>query len=315
MMGAFDLQLPASWQGRLQSGQHRGVIGAVLIGLAAGLIAAPCVGPVLVALLSWVAKTGSVIVGFGLLFTFSLGLGLPFVVIGTFAGALTALPRAGSWMESIKHFFGWLLWGMAVYFASIIIPGSYLFLLWGAFFSLLGIYIGAFRPAAETVNWGWMLKKWVGILTVVSGVFLFIFGLSQIVGWKMPAESTTVRAAGSSPEWIVNDVESAFNQAAAEGKPVMVDFYADWCVACVELDHRVYNQPEVLSLARQFVNLRMDFTRQNDWTREMAGRYQIVGMPTVIYFSPAGVELERFVGYKNGREVARIMDMVLAAIR
>lgn len=312
MMGAFDLQLPASWQGKLQSGQRKGVIGAVLMGMAAGLIAAPCVGPVLVALLSWVARTGSVVIGFGLLFTFSLGMGLLFIVIGTFAGAITALPQAGGWMEGVKHFFGWLLWGTAVYFASLIIPDTTMLLILGAFLSLLGIYVGAFRPAADIVSWKWILRKWFGILAVTAGIFFFLFGLTQVAGWQAPAASQAVSAVQTEPEWIVNDVEGAFNLAAAGGKPLMMDFYADWCVACVELDHKTYNQPEVLSRAERFVNLKMDFTTQNDWTRQMTERYLVLGMPTVIFFDSEGQEVQRFVGYKNAQDVAKLMDDVLA---
>lgn len=315
MMGAFDLQLPASWQGRLQSGKRRGIIGAVLMGMAAGLIAAPCVGPVLVALLSWVAKNGSVVIGFWLLFVFSLGLGSLFIVIGTFAGAIAALPKAGGWMEGVKHFFGWLLWGTAVYFASIIIPSKYVLLLWGAFLSLLGIYVGAFRPAAEAVNWPWILRKWMGILSIVTGIVFFLFGLSQSMGWQLPAQQAAVQAEETSPQWMVNDVEGAFRKASTEGRPIMMDFYADWCVACVELDKKTYNQPEILARARKFVSLKMDFTRQSDWTRQMAEKYGVMGMPTVIFFDPDGSELDRFVGYKNPKELAVVMDAVLAAIQ
>jgi len=315
MMGAFELQLPASWQGRIQSGQRRGVIGAILMGMAAGLIAAPCVGPVLVALLSWVARTGSVILGFGLLFSFSLGLGLLFIVIGTFAGVMAALPKAGGWMEGIKHFFGWLLWATAIYFAGIIIPDAYIPVLWGLFLTLLGTYVGAFRPFAEAPRWGWVLRKWTGILAVVAGIFFFLFGLSQIVGWQLAPAQGTAQAAPSAPEWIVNDAQGAFRQASSQGKPIMMDFYADWCVACVELDNRTYNQPAVISRSREFVNLKMDFTRQNDWTKQLSAKYQIRGMPTVIFFNPDGVELERFFGFKNSRGVAEIMDRVLAVSR
>jgi thiol:disulfide interchange protein DsbD len=310
MMGAFDLQLPASWQGKLQSGQRKGVIGAVFMGMAAGLIAAPCVGPILVALLTWVAKTGSVIVGFGLLFSFSLGMGLLFIVIGTFAGAITALPKAGQWMESVKHVFAWLLWGTAVYFAQFVLPKSWMPLLWAAFLMLLGIYVGAFKPFAEH-NWRWILSKWMGLLAVLAGAFFLLFGLSKITGWPQVSPGTAaVAAAEMAPNWIVNDEEGAFAKAASEGKPLMMDFYADWCVACVELDHKTYNRPEVLSRAEKFVTLKMDFTRQDDWSKQMTEKYGVKGMPTVIFFSPDGKEIERFVGFKDAPAVAQIMDRV-----
>lgn len=315
MMGAFDIQLPASWQGKLQSGQRKGVIGAILMGLASGLIAAPCVGPVLVALLSWVAKTGSVVMGFSLLMSFSLGLGLLFVVIGTFAGAVAALPKAGGWMEGVKHFFGWLLWATALYFAGFIVPHRHMPLLWGAFLVLLGTYVGAFRPFSDAGEWRWVLKKWVGILSIVAGVFFFLFGLSQIVGWQVAATQGAVQAAESSPDWIVNDFQGAFKQAADQGKPIMMDFYADWCLACVELDEKTYNQPGILSRSKEFVSLKMDFTRQNDWTQEMTKKYGIKGLPTVVFLTSQGVEVERFFGYRNAADLAKIMDRVVAADR
>ncbi len=312
MMGAFDLQLPASWQGKLQSGQRRGIFGAVLMGMASGLIAAPCVGPILVALLSWVAQTRSVLVGFGLLFSFSVGMGMLFIVIGTFAGAITALPKAGAWMDGIKHFFGWLLWGTAAFFAGYLLPDSVSRLLWGAFLLLLGIYIGAFKPSPASGDWRWMLGKWVGIMAVVGGLFLFLFGFSQLVGWSaaFPQIGATAATVKEAPDWIVNDEEAAFAKAAAEGKPLMMDFYADWCAACVELDHKTYNQPQVLDRAERFICLKMDFTRQNEWSRLMTEKYQVKGMPTVIFFDSHGREKERFVGFKNAGEVAVIMDRI-----
>jgi len=310
MMGAFDLQLPASWQGKLQSGQRKGVIGAVFMGMAAGLIAAPCVGPILVALLTWVAKTGSVIVGFGLLFSFSMGMGLLFIVIGTFAGAITALPKAGQWMESVKHVFAWLLWGTAVYFAQFVLPKSWIPLLWAAFLMLLGIYVGAFKPFAEH-NWRWILGKWVGLVAVLAGAFFLLFGLSNITGWPQVSDGTAaVAAVEAAPKWMVNDEAAAFAQAAFENKPLMMDFYADWCIACVELDHKTYNQPEVLSRAEKFVALKMDFTRQDDWSKQMTDKYGVKGMPTVIFFGPDGKEIERFVGFKDAPSVTQIMDRV-----
>ncbi len=314
MMGAFDIQLPASWQGKLQGGNKKGIIGAIFMGAASGLIAAPCVGPVLVALLTWVAKTGSVIVGFGLLFAYASGMGMLFVVIGTFAGAMAALPQAGGWMEGVKHFFGWLLWGTAVYFASMFLPHNYTLILLGAFLSLLGIYIGAFRPSPAASDWNWILRKWFGILAVVSGVFLFLLGFSRVSGWQPPMTAVTEQAQETAPDWIVNDIQGAFQKAKAENKPLMMDFYADWCVACVELDHKTYSQPAVIERSRRFVNLKLDFTSQDETSQRLTDQYQVKGMPTVIFFSPDGRELTRFVGFKSADDVVRIMDDVLARL-
>jgi thioredoxin:protein disulfide reductase len=315
MMGAFDLQLPASWQGKLQSGKKSGVGGAIAMGMVSGLIAAPCVGPILVALLTWVAKSGSILIGFGILFTYSVGMGMLFIVIGTFAGAMASLPKAGGWMDGVKHFFGWLLWGTAIYFAGVMIPGSWKILLWGVYLSLLGTYVGAFLAASEDHEWKWIMRKWFGILSITTGLFLFVLGLSQIFGLQIASGggSASVETKESAPAWIVNDPEGVFAKAASDDKPVMMDFYADWCVACVELDKNTYNQSEVLTRAEKFLCLKMDFTRQNDWSKQMTQKYQVKGMPTVIFFTPKGEEIERFTGFKEPKGVAEIMDRALAA--
>jgi thioredoxin:protein disulfide reductase len=252
-------------------------------------------------------------VGFGLLFSFSLGMGMLFIVIGTFAGALTALPKAGAWMESIKHFFAWLLWGTAIFFAGFVLPKSTMPLLWGSFLILLGIYVGAFRTLNEH-EWKPILGKWFGILALIAGIFFLVMGLTQMTGWPALSAapgSAAVQATGErAPKWIVNDEPGAFAKAAAEQKPIMMDFYADWCAACVELDKKTYNQEEVLTRAERFVTLKMDFTRQNAWSKQMIEKFGIKGMPTVIFLTPQGQEVERFVGFKEAADVAAIMDRI-----
>jgi len=240
-----------------------------------------------------------------------LGMGLLFIVIGTFAGAITALPKAGQWMESVKHVFAWLLWGTAVYFAQFVLPKSWMPLIWAALLLLLGTSIGAFKPFTEH-NWRWILSKWVGLLAVFAGAFFLIFGLSKITGWpQVSSGSAAVAKEESAPRWVINDEAAAFAQAASANKPLMMDFYADWCIACVELDHKTYNQPEVLARAEKFVALKMDFTRQDEWSKQMTEKYGVKGMPTVIFFGPEGREIERFVGFKDASSVVQIMDRVL----
>ncbi|MBU1651590.1 thioredoxin family protein, partial [bacterium] len=162
--------------------------------------------------------------------------------------------------------------------------------------------------------WNWILRKWFGILAVVTGLLLFLMGLTSIAGWQLPASGTgTVETTQMEPDWIINDIDGAFAKAAAEHKPIMMDFYADWCVACVELDHKTYNQPEIIDRSKKFVNLKIDFTAQNDWSKKITAEYDVKGMPTVIFFTPDGTELVRFVGFKNAAGVAKIMDRTLAA--
>ena len=175
--------------------------------------------------------------------------------------------------------------------------------------------MGAFKPFAEPHSWKWTLGKWGGGLCLVTGLFFFVLGLSQLTGWPASASTSGSVAqaslpASDKPEWIVNDEPGAFAKAASEGKPLMMDFYADWCAACKELDRNTYNQPEIISRSAGYVCLKMDFTKQNDWSKQMIKKYGVSGMPTVIFFGSDGKEVERFTGFKEAAEVAQIMDRI-----
>lgn len=301
MLGAFDISLPSSWQSKLQSsGKGRGLIAPLAVGMASGLVMAPCVGPLIVVLLAWVSKTGSLIYGWSLLFVFSLGLGLLFLVIGTFAGALQALPKAGAWMEIIKKGFGWILLAAALYLLRYVIPQPYFTLIWAVLLIVFSAFAGAFDRLEREAGAGRRLWKAAALIPFVIGVILLfrIFGPTGEVE-RVPAEGV---------EWIVNDEAKALGDASADGKPLIVDVYADWCAACVELDHKTYNRPEVISRLDNFVRLKLDFTRESDWVRDMKRKYRIGGMPTVILYDPAGTEVARFTGFKNGRDLIVLLD-------
>jgi thiol:disulfide interchange protein DsbD len=301
MLGAFDISLPAALQTSLSGGAaRRGFFGPLLLGMASGLVMAPCVGPVIVALLAWVSKTGGLLYGWALLFVFSLGLGLLFLVIGTFAGALQALPRAGAWMEIIKKGFGWILLAAALYLLRYVIPQPYFTLAWAVLLIVFSVFAGAFDALARGAGAGRRLWKAAALIPFVLGVILLfrVFGLT--------GTSASTPAAGV--EWIVNDEEKALADASASGKPMIVDVYADWCAACVELDHRTYNRPEVVSRLDNFVRLKLDFTRETEWAKDMKRKYQITGMPTVILYDPVGTEVARFTGFKSARDLVSLLD-------
>lgn len=320
MLGAFDLALPAGMQGRMTSGAQRGgVIGAVLMGMVTGLVASPCVGPVLVVLLTFVAKTGSLLFGFWLLFTFACGLGLLFLVLGTFAGALQALPGAGGWMDTVKHVFGVILIAMAIYYLRTIIGAQWMRFAFGAFLVFVGTYMGALTPLAEGAGGRASFRKGLSLLILLAGALLFVLWLAVAAG--APAlllagapHGAAVAAGGPAagqpahpgPAWRVND-EAALAEAAAQGKPVVMDFYADWCGACVELDEKTWIDPAVIAEARRFVAIKMDFTRRDEFSKAATARYAVKGMPTVIFYDSQGREAARFFGFKGAPEVLEIM--------
>jgi len=301
MLGAFDIALPSALQTSLSGGAtRRGFFGPLLLGMASGLVMAPCVGPVIVALLAWVSKTGSLLYGWALLFVFSLGLGLLFLVIGTFAGALQALPRAGAWMDVVKKGFGWILLAAALYLLRYVIPQPYFTLAWAALLIVFSVFAGAFDALARGASAGRRLWKAAALIPFVLGVIL----LFRVFG---PAGEVATAPVGG-VEWRVNDEERALADASASGKPMIVDVYADWCAACVELDHKTYNRPEVVSRLDNFARLKLDFTRETEWVKEMKRKYRITGMPTVILYDPAGSEITRFTGFKSGRDFIALLD-------
>jgi thiol:disulfide interchange protein DsbD len=301
MLGAFEISLPSSWQTKLQSSSKgRGWVGPLLVGMVSGLVMAPCVGPLIVALLAWVSKSGNLLYGWALLFVFSLGLGLLFLVIGTFAGAIQALPKAGAWMEGVKKGFGWILLAAALYLLRFVIPQPYFTLAWAALLIVFSVFAGAFDSLAREAGAGRRLWKAITLIVFLLGAILIFRAL-------VPARTVTAPTTAG-VQWIVNDEQKALADASAEGKPMIVDVYANWCAACVELDHKTYNRPEVVARLQNFVCLKLDFTHETEWVKEMKEKYRITGMPTVILYDPEGVEVARFTGFKKGQDLLSLLD-------
>ncbi len=301
MLGAFDIALPSALQSGLQGGKtRRGFFGPLLLGMASGLVMAPCVGPVVVALLAWVAKTGDLFYGWALLFTFSFGLGLLFLVIGTFAGAIQALPRAGAWMELVKKSFGWILLGGALYMLRLTLPLSLYYGAWSVLLVMFAVMSGAFDATTHETGSGKRVWK---------GITLIVFLLGAFMLWKAigPAGPTAI-SEKAEMEWLVNDEETALATAQSSGQPMIIDVYADWCVACVELDEKTWVVPQVISRLDNFVRLKLDFTKETPWVKEMKAKYQITGMPTVILFDPSGQEMTRFTGFKSSTDFLKLLD-------
>jgi thiol:disulfide interchange protein DsbD len=302
MLGAFEIALPASLQSKMQSGSPRkGLFAPFVLGMISGLVIAPCVGPVIVALLAWVSKTGNLFLGWSLLFVFSLGLGVLFLVIGAFAGAIQALPKAGAWMDHVKHGFGWILLAAALYLLRLTIPEPYNSLAWAVLLITFSVFAGAFDSVhKETSALHRIWKAVTLIIFIVGAILLFrVFG---------PAGGTASSEAKSEMSWLVNEEEKALADAASAKKPLLVDVYADWCVACVELDEKTYSVAKVQQRTADFVRLKLDFTKETPWVKEMKQKYKITGMPTVILYDPSGAEVTRFTGFKPAGDFVALLD-------
>ncbi len=232
---------------------------------------------------------------------FSFGLGLLFLVIGTFSGAIQALPRAGAWMETVKKVFGWILLGGSLYMLRFVIPAPYYLMSWGVLLIVVSVFIGAFDALQPAAGGRQRVLKAISLM-------IFLFGAINIYRSMGPEMGSAVPESEAGIEWLVNEEEQAWSLARNEGKPLLVDVYADWCAACVELDEKTWVKNDVVQRTGEFVRLKLDFTKETPWVEEMKSKYRITGMPTVIVHDETGQEVTRFTGFKPARDFIALLD-------
>jgi thiol:disulfide interchange protein DsbD len=285
MFGLWELRVP-TWAQKA-SGGRTGVFGALIMGLVMGFIAAPCIGPFVVGLLTYVGQRGDPVLGFILFFTLAAGLGLPYLILGTFTGAINKLPASGMWMIGVRRVFGVILIAMAAYFAAPLMPGDsggWLMsgvLVLGGFYLLVVDRTGHGQPTIDRV----MRALAAGML--VAGVLM------------MPGVrhgGAEVEGGSSHLEWQAYEAASA-KAAIAGGGPVIIDFYADWCAPCRELDERTFSAPEVRTVLEGYARFKVDLTRATDSGQALIAEYGVMGVPTVIVFS-GGEEVFRITGFE-----------------
>lgn len=313
MFGLFTIQLPSALQSRLSdisNRQRAGTVGGVAVmgGLSA-LIVSACVAPPLFAALAVIAQTGDVWRGGSALFAMSLGMGTPLIIIGTSAGKL--LPKAGAWMETVKQFFGVLMLGVAAWMLERIVPANFALLLWsvplGAAAWLLLRIRQRSMPALAARAGGALAAVWTGVLIVgffMGGRDLF----APIPQLAAPVTTLEFRKIKS-----VEDLDREIAAAAAEGRPVMLDFYADWCVSCKEMERYTFTDPEVQAALADAVLLKADVTANNEQDQALLARFEIFGPPTIAFWDQNGNERSNFrvVGYMPAKEFAAVVNLAL----
>jgi thiol:disulfide interchange protein DsbD len=293
MFGAFELALPSSWATRLNTVGGNGLLGAFLMGSVAGFLAAPCTGPVLTGLLAFVAKTQSTVLGGTLLFIYALGIGVPFMLIGIFA---VKLPRGGVWMDWVKSVLGIALVALAAMYLRDVFPqireplkqaASALGSMKGAAVASalagVGVLIGAVHRSFKDGARHFVLKG-AGVALVVLALLLRVGAGAAAASEMRWDHKFPVRAEAG----FLADFDAVLAEAKAQGKPVMVDFFADWCAACVELDHQTYPVAAVREGLSRFVTVKVDATNLEDDIDTLYERYGIKGLPTVLFFAPDG---------------------------
>ena len=285
MWGVFEIQSPAFIRNRLGTGKSRGLSGAFVMGMVAGIVASPCVGPVLVSILSYVSTTKDALLGFSLLFTFAMGLGLIFIVIGVFSSAIKILPKSGKWMELIKFVLGAGMWGAALYYAQFITSERWWIALIAASFVAFTVWKGAFRIRKNLLLQSILLV----IFTFSASVLLLSIFKPQTLENAFHLNVNETPATNTN--WAVYSDEALID-AQKSNLPVMIDFHAEWCAACHELDEKTFSTAEFKALAQGFRLLKFDATEDNEQISQVLRKYQVKGLPTVIFINRNGVLLK-----------------------
>jgi len=317
MFGFYELQLPSGLQTKLAelSNRQEGgtLIGVAIMGLLSALIVGPCVAPPLFGALIYISQTGDALLGGLALFALSLGMGAPLIVIGTSAGRY--LPRAGVWMDAVKAVFGVALLGVAILMLERLLPPAVAMLLWALLLICSAVYMGALTQLQPGAT-GWS-KLWKGL-----GLVLLIYGALMLVGAAAGGRDTlqplrgllpTGGVAGNAEHVVfkriksVADLERELALAQASGQPVLLDFYADWCVSCKEMERYTFSDPTVIAEMNRFVRLQADVTANDDEDRALIqGRFGLPGPPAILFFDRTGQELAnyRLVGFKPAEPFA-----------
>lgn len=302
MFGAFDLDLPSGLKNRLAMVGGDGVKGAFVVGLASALIAAPCTGPVIGFLLTWVGTTRNVLFGGLAFFSYSLGLGLLFFLVGTFS---MSLPKSGAWLEGVKSVFGIAMLAAALYFVRDLIPGftelaerTPQFLMIALGMLVAGLLLGAVHLSFHHSTWLTRLRKGAGIGLAVAGV-------CGVVGYLEALPP------GAQIAWL-EDYDAAKRLAQESGKPLLVDFGASWCGACGELERYTFSHEQVVREGQRFVPVRVDLSPGQDTPEKQAllKSYNQRGLPLVVLHDSSGKEAQRVTSFVDAQAFLSLMKQV-----
>jgi thiol:disulfide interchange protein DsbD len=299
MFGLFEVQLPLRLQNHLtQKATKKGYVGAFFSGLLAGVVASPCVGPVLIGILTYVSSQKNPFLGFILLFTYALGLGLIFILLGLFNQVLKYLPRSGPWMLFSKFLLGSLMLSAFYYYFQLLVPQRVFDMALGIGLVVIASVYGAFlntesshitdkwRPYMRIRKGKMIVLLFVGIGFIMAAVFDYPFSLTQ--SKFSNAETQTVLKSDSTLHWSAY-TEVAFNEAILKNRPILLDIRADWCGACLELEEKTFKDPKVVEILKNYTLFKFDATRNSPELEKLTQTYDIKGLPMILFFDPQGV--------------------------
>jgi thiol:disulfide interchange protein DsbD len=297
MFGLYEIRVP-SFLMNIAGGEARsGIAGSLVMGTTMGIIAAPCIGPFIVGLMTYVAKLGDPFKGFLMFFILALGMGIPYLILGIFSSNITSLPRSGEWMIGVRKIFGFILVIMAVYFLDPVLSDKAYTILFSLSFLIGGFWLIVLDRSGEKNRGFHIFKSVIAIVMIILGTWLFRPDTRSAVQIQWQEYSETLLA-----------------QAKEKGKPVIIDFFADWCIPCKELDKLTFTNPLVQDYADRFVFLKADLTQEkSEFSKAIKAQYSIKGVPTVVFIKPDGGENAsvRLTGFEKAKEFVKRMEKTL----
>lgn len=314
MFGFYELQLPAALQGKLSDSANRrqggSLPGVLLMGALSALIVGPCVAAPLAGALLYIAQTHDAVLGGVALFVMALGMGVPLILVGC---AASALPKAGAWMENIKKVFGVLLLAVAIWLVSPVLPALFAMLAWSALLIISAMFLRAIDPLPTNAA-GWpRFFKGLGVMALLAGSALLLGALSGGRDPLQPLQGIQVAAAKNEAlafERVIS-VADLETRLAASNKPVLLDFYADWCVSCKEMEKLTFSHPDVAARMGQMTLLQVDVTANTADDQALLKRFKLFGPPGIIFFNKEGQMVTSTIGFKSAEPFKQILDQVI----
>ena len=319
MFGFYDLRLPGFLHHRLHHAHRRlqggRVASVAAMGVLSAVIVSPCVAAPLAGALLYISQTRDVALGGAALFAMALGMGVPLIVVGVSEGAL--LPKAGAWMNGVKRFFGVLLLAVALWIVSPVIPAALQMLAWAALLIGSGIFLRAIDPLPAAASGWWRLWKTAGIALLAAGLALLVGALAGSRDPLRPLAGLASRgapAAAPLPWMQVASLGELEERLRAGGKPAMLDFYADWCVSCKEMEAYTFSDPRVRAKLEGVVLLQADVTAGSEAHRALLRRFALFGPPGIIFFDAQGREIKglRVIGYQDAERFLKTLSALTA---
>lgn len=309
MFGYFKLELPQSIQNRVnkttEGKENQGVVGIAIMGFLSALIVGPCVAPPLAGALVYIGQTGDALLGGAALFVMSLGMGAPLLLIGLGAGKY--MPRPGGWMDSVSKIFGIVMLAVAVWMLDRVLPSIIVMYLWALLLIGAALYLKVFEH---------IIARLITAVVLIYGVLVFVGAVSGATNPLEPLSKFTSKTVlgqvdSSKLKWNYVKTNAELDAAVkASSKPVMLDFYADWCISCKELEGITFKDPLVLAKLSEFTLLKADVTKNTNDDKAMQKRFSVVGPPALIFWDKESKEIKasQIVGYKNAEEFLSIVN-------